>query len=88
MKVTSHSEPTYSELGVVHYGVPNMPGAVPGTATQALNNSTLPYVLQLAEHGIGALKQESAIGKGLAIALNVQDGKLVHPSFQKVFPDL
>ncbi|MEL7224961.1 MAG: hypothetical protein AAGL17_08840, partial [Cyanobacteria bacterium J06576_12] len=67
---------------------PYTPGAVPWTATQALNNSTLPYVLQLAEHGIGALKQESAIGKGLAIALNVRDGQLVHPAVQKVFPDL
>ena len=96
LKVTSHSEPVYTELGVVHYGVPNMPGAVPWTATQALNNSTLPYVLQLAEHGMKALKQESAIGKGiasllrrgLASALNVHDGKLVHPAVQKVFPDL
>ena len=88
LKVTSHSEPVYTELGVVHYGVPNMPGAVPWTATQALNNSTLPYVLRLAEKGITALKQEDAIGRGLAIALNVQDHQLVHPAVQKVFPDL
>ncbi len=88
LKVTSHSDPVYTELGVVHYGVPNMPGAVPWTATQALNNSTLPYVLQLAEWGMEALKQESVIGKGLAIALNVRDHRLVHPAVQKVFPDL
>ena len=48
MHPTSHTQPTYIEEGVVHYGVPNMPGAVPWTATQALNNSTLPYVFQLA----------------------------------------
>ncbi|MEL6354131.1 MAG: alanine dehydrogenase [Cyanobacteria bacterium J06627_28] len=88
MKVTSHSEPTYTELGVVHYGVPNMPGAVPWTATQALNNSTLPYVMLLAEQGMGGLKQESEIGKGLAIALNVHEHKLVHPAVKKVFPEL
>ncbi len=88
LKVTSHSEPVYTDLGVVHYGVPNMPGAVPWTATQALNNSTLPYVLQLAAHGMNALKQDSAIGKGLAIALNVHDYQLVHPAIQKAFPDL
>ena len=41
LRPTSHSEPVYVESGVVHYGVPNMPGAVPWTATQALNNSTL-----------------------------------------------
>ncbi|NJM98508.1 MAG: alanine dehydrogenase [Phormidesmis sp. RL_2_1] len=88
LRVTSHSEPVYTECGVVHYGVPNMPGAVPWTATQALNNSTLPYVLQLAEFGMDALKQETTIGKGLAIALNVHDHQLVHPAVQKVFPDL
>lgn len=88
LKVTSHSDPVYTELGVVHYGVPNMPGAVPWTATQALNNSTLPYALQLAECGMEALKQDSVIGKGLAIALNVRDHQLVHPALQKAFPDL
>lgn len=88
LKVTSHSEPVYTALGVVHYGVPNMPGAVPWTATQALNNSTLPYVLQLAQAGMDALKQDSGLGKGLAIALNVHDHQLVHPALQKAFPDL
>ena len=88
LKVTSHSEPVYTELGVVHYGVPNMPGAVPWTATQALNNSTLPYVLQLAEKGVGALNSDSVMGKGLAIALNVRDHQLVHPALQRAFPDL
>jgi len=88
LKVTSHSEPVYTDLGVVHYGVPNMPGAVPWTATQALNNSTMPYVLQLATHGMNALKQDSVIGKGLAIALNTHERQLVHPAIQKAFPDL
>lgn len=84
LRPTSHTNPTYVEEGVVHYGVPNMPGAVPWTATQALNNSTLPYVLKLANHGLEALKIDSALGKGL----NVQNYKLVHPAVQQVFPDL
>ncbi len=84
LRPTSHTNPTYVEEGVVHYGVPNMPGAVPWTATQALNNSTLPYVLKLANHGLDALKIDSALGKGL----NVQNYKLVHPAVQQVFPDL
>lgn len=81
---TSHSQPTYDVGGVVHYGVPNMPGAVPWTATQALNNSTLPYVLKLANHGLEALKMDEALHKGL----NVWQHKLVHPDVQTVFPDL
>lgn len=81
---TSHTQPTYVEAGVVHYGVPNMPGAVPWTATQALNNSTLPYVLQLAESGMKALELNPTLAKGL----NVANHQLVHPAVQQVFPDL
>ncbi|MDB9371967.1 alanine dehydrogenase [Nodularia sphaerocarpa] len=84
LHVTSHTSPVYVEEGVVHYGVPNMPGAVPWTATQALNNSTLPYVVQLANLGIKALEVNPALAKGL----NVQNHRLVHPAVQEVFPDL
>jgi alanine dehydrogenase len=81
---TSHTNPVYIEEGVVHYGVPNMPGAVPWTATQALNNSTLPYVQQLANLGLRALETNSSLAKGV----NVQKHVLVHPAVQQVFPDL
>jgi alanine dehydrogenase len=84
LRVTSHTNPTYVEEGVVHYGVPNMPGAVPWTATQALNNSTLPYVLELANNGIKALEMNPSLAKGL----NVQNHRLVHPAVREVFPDL
>ena len=50
---TTHSDPTYIVDGVVHYGVANMPGAVPRTSTLALSNATLPYVLRLARLGAG-----------------------------------
>ncbi len=81
---TSHTNPVYLEEGVVHYGVPNMPGAVPWTSTQALNNSTLPYVLQLANLGVEALAKNPALAKGV----NVQNHRLVHPAVQEVFPDI
>ncbi|MBV5261507.1 alanine dehydrogenase [Synechococcus moorigangaii CMS01] len=84
LRTTSHSQPTYIEAGVVHFGVPNMPGAVPWTATQALNHSTLPYTLQLANQGLGAIKQNPAIAQGL----NIAERRLVHPSVREVFPDL
>jgi len=50
-RATTHAEPTYVVDGVVHYCVANMPGAVPRTSTYALNNATLPFVLQLAGQG-------------------------------------
>lgn len=84
LRPTSHSHPTYVEAGVVHFGVPNMPGATPWTATQALNNSTLPYVLKLANHGRDALTMDTALRQGL----NVADRAIVHPAVREVFPDL
>jgi len=53
---TTHDDPVLIIEGVTHYAVANMPGAVPRTATTALSNATLPYVLLLAEHGLDALK--------------------------------
>ncbi|MDY7013032.1 MAG: alanine dehydrogenase [Cyanobacteriota bacterium] len=84
LRPTSHSEPTYIEEGVVHVGIPNMPGAVSWTATQALNNSTLPYILKLADRGLKALELDPALAGGL----NVKSHQLVHPAVREVFPDL
>jgi alanine dehydrogenase len=84
LRPTSHSQPTYIDEGVVHFGIPNMPGAAPWTATQALNNSTLPYVLKLANHGLDALKHDAALAQGL----NVAEGKITYPAVQEAFPDL
>jgi alanine dehydrogenase len=84
VRPTSHTNPVYVESGVVHYGVPNMPGAVPWTATQALNNSTAPYVLKLADRGFEALTLDPSLAKGL----NIQAGKIMHPAVQEVFADL
>jgi alanine dehydrogenase len=84
LKVTSHSKPIYVDEGVVHCGIPNMPGAVPWTATQALNNSTLPYTLKLANFGLKSLETDLPLAKGL----NVKNNRIVHPAVQEVFPDL
>ena len=73
---TTHEQPTYVEEGVVHYCVANMPGAVARTSTIALNNVTLPYVIELAERGwYNAIKRNPHFANGL----NVHDGKIMHP---------
>ncbi len=84
LRTTSHTNPTYVEEGVLHFGVPNMPGAVPWTATQALNNSTLPYVLKLANFGMDALSKDATLAKGL----NIKNHQIVHPAVKEVFADL
>lgn len=63
--VTSHSDPVFRAHDVIHYCVSNMPGAYPRTATIALGNATLPYILQLAEDGIEALKRDAGFARGL-----------------------
>ncbi len=60
MHPTSHSQPTYEVSGVIHYGVPNMPGAVPRTSTGALCHSTLPYLVRLCENGVDAALGDNA----------------------------
>jgi len=65
---TTHSDPTYTKYGVVHYSVANMPGAVARTSTLALTNATLPYALQIANKGWKqALKDDAGLAKGLNV---------------------
>lgn len=63
---TSHDHPTYEVAGVVHYCVPNMPGAVSQTSTWALTNTTMSYAIKMAEHGlVAAAKKDKALEKGI-----------------------
>ena len=74
IRPTSHSHPTYVLHGVIHYGVTNMPGAVPRTSTFALTNTTLPYVVRMAEQGVeAAVRSDPA----LALGANVWRGDIV-----------
>ena len=72
-KATTHDDPVYVVDDVIHYCVANMPGGVPKTSTHALNNATLPFVLQLADLGWrDALKRNSHLKAGL----NVWNGQI------------
>jgi alanine dehydrogenase len=72
---TTHSNPTYVVDGVVHYCVANIPGAVPRTSTFALSNCTLPFILELADHGLRrALGEDEHLRNGL----NVHDGMVTN----------
>ncbi|HET19718.1 MAG TPA: alanine dehydrogenase, partial [Chromatiales bacterium] len=77
---TTHAEPTYIEEGVLHYGVSNMPGAVPNTSTHALNAATLPHVLALADKGWRQATQDDA---HLAHGLNLAEGEVIHPALAR-----
>ena len=82
MRPTTHEDPTFIVDGIVHYGVANMPGGVPVTATLALTNATLPYVQILANKGcIIALRENAALKKGL----NIKAGKITHGKVAEAF---
>lgn len=72
---TTHHEPTYVEEQIVHYCVANMPGAVPKTSTFALNNATLPFILNIVTKGAKlALLSDGHLLNGL----NVHKGMVTH----------
>jgi alanine dehydrogenase len=75
-KPTTHANPTFEVDGIIHYCVANMPGCVPVSSAQALNNATLPFVLKLADKGLSALERD----RHLAAGLNVRAGHIMHPA--------
>ncbi len=69
---TSWAEPTFVHAGVLHYGVTNMPGAVPRSASQTLSAALTPYVHRLTQENWDAAPD-------LAAGINVKGGKIVFP---------
>lgn len=82
IRPTTHEDPVYRVENVIHYGVANMPGAVPRSSTLALANATLPYAVQLACKG---LRKACEDDPGLACGLSVVAGKVVHEGVAETF---
>jgi len=82
IRPTKHSDPVYFVGGVLHYGVTNMPGAVPRTSTMALSNATLPYVARLAADAVpNALSKDPGLSRGL----NTWRGAVTYPAVAEAF---
>jgi len=73
-RATTHQDPTYIESGIVHYGVANMPGAYPRTATLALSNATRKYIDLLSNH---SLEEACALQPSLKKGISIYQGQLV-----------
>ncbi|NDJ53669.1 MAG: alanine dehydrogenase [Chloroflexi bacterium] len=82
IKPTSHSDPIYWVDGVIHYGVTNMPGAVPRTSTYGLSNATLQYALILADHGLEAALENTP---SLIPGVNTYQGSLTYEAVAEAF---
>ncbi|MCB0710990.1 MAG: alanine dehydrogenase [Ignavibacteriae bacterium] len=81
-KPTTHADPVYEVDGIVHYGVANMPGAVPFTSTIGLTNATLPYMLKLANLGYEVALRDDA---GLREGLNILNGVVTYKGVAEAF---
>lgn len=82
MHPTTHEVPVFTVDDVIHYGVANIPGAVPATSTYALTNATFPYLLALANKGV---KEALRADPGLALGLNAADGRFFLPEVAEPF---
>ncbi len=79
---TTHSEPTYTIDGVVHYCVANMPGAVAKTSTLALTNATLPYAVEIANKGWQRAMRENT---EIKLGANVVRGQVTYQGVADAF---
>ena len=77
----THSDPVALVDGVLHYGVTNMPGAVPRTSTYALANATLPYLQNLANGVLEAVQSDPSLAKGV----NIHKGKVTYEAVARTF---
>jgi len=78
---TTHTNPTFTKHGVIHYCVTNIPGIVPRTSTIALSNATIPFIVNLANKGLEkAVKENHALKRGLSI----QNGKIVDDKIKEL----
>ncbi len=73
IRPTSHREPVYTEHGVIHYAVPNMPALVGRTSTLGLTQATEPYVALIAQQGLARALEHPALAAGV----NTQSGRVV-----------
>jgi alanine dehydrogenase len=81
-KPTTHDHPTFTVDGVIHYGVANMPGAVPYTSTIALTNATLPYIARIADIAMDVLIRTSL---EVRTGLNMYKGEITHAAVAQAF---
>lgn len=77
---TTFKDPIYEVDGILHYCVTNMPGAVPKTSAFALNNATLPYILNLANNGV---KEALTKDHGFLNGLNIYKGSVTYETVAK-----
>lgn len=87
---TTHSNPIFKKYDVVHYCVPNIPSNVARTATHALSNVIVPYLVELGDAGgiEGCLWKNTALRNGTYIYKKNLTKKALANQFDMPFRDI
>lgn len=88
IRPTTLENPVYTEEGVIHYGVCNMPAQTPRTSTFALTAATLPYILKLANEGAsGVARSTPALRAAITCRNGLLTNKATADALNKTFTD-
>lgn len=89
-RVTTHSKPTFTQHGVIHYCVPNIPSRYARTASVSISNIFTPYLLNIAEEGgfENAVRFSKSLRNGMYFYHGILTNKSVADWFGLPFRDI
>ncbi len=86
---TTHQNPVFEKHGVLHCAIPNIPSAVPRTASYAYSYAMYPYLKSLGEKGlVEAIKESQELSSGLNTFNGEITNKAVADSLQMDFTQI
>ncbi len=82
-RVTTHTNPVFTQHGIIHYCVPNIASRVPRTASFALSNIFSPILINMGDEGgcVNLIKNEMGFRNGVYIL----NGTLTNPILGEAF---
>ena len=89
-KITTHSKPTFTEHGVIHYCVPNIPSRYARTASVSISNIFTPYLLNIGEEGgfENAARFDKSLRNGMYFYHGILTNKTVADWFDLPYRDI
>ncbi|WP_435254797.1 alanine dehydrogenase [Tenacibaculum sp. A30] len=89
-QITTHSKPTFSNHGVIHYCVPNIPSRYSRTASVSISNIFTPYLLEIAEEGgfENAARFDKSLRNGMYFYHGILTNKTVADWFDLPYRDI
>ncbi len=82
-EITTHSNPTITKHGVIHYCVPNIPSRYSRTASVSISNIFTPYLLNIGD--MGGLENSARFDKSLQKGMYFYHGVLTNKNIADWF---